>query len=302
MSTQMQTYQDAIMTTKKTFASVKNCPVEFEREARFALQVCEMNTALQNPSMIPSLHNAVRNVALCGITLNPAMKLAYLVPRKGKVCLDISYMGLAKIATDSGSITHLNCQLVYANDQFEIEHGTHERLSHKPDVFGDRGALIGVYVAATIHSGAILVETMSLAEVKEVQKRSKAANGPWITDFNEMMRKTCVKRASKYWPKTERLGDAINTLNEHDGTDFKHSESGTQTGAPEDETTGITDITPYPEKNFKTMLPKWTEGIESGKYTAEDVAKKVSSKGEFTKEQLQTLKEIKCNIIDAEEV
>ena len=223
MGTEIRSYTDAIVSAKQSFEAVNDCQVDFEKEKYFALQICETNTSLQNKNMLPSLAHAVRNVALCGITLNPAMKLAYLVPRGGKVCLDISYMGLIKIATDSGSVRMVSCQLVYKNDKFLLEQGTVGKVTHHPDPFSDRGDLVGVYTVASLIDGDCLIETMSMEQIKDVQKRSKARSGPWVTDFEEMMRKTCVKRASKYWPKTDRLGEAIQTLNDHEGFEAMQS-------------------------------------------------------------------------------
>jgi len=221
MANEVATYVKAIQQAKDSFTSISDCVVDFEREKYFALQICEKNTMLQNTNMLPSLAHAVRNVALCGITLNPAMKLAYLVPRDGKVCLDISYMGLIKIATDSGSVLKVNCQLVHENDFFEVEHGTVERVTHKPDPFKERGKVIGVYCVAHLKEGGDMIETMSIDDVFKIRGRSKAwvkgGSGPWATDEGEMIRKTCVKRASKYWPKTERLSEAVSVLNEHEG-------------------------------------------------------------------------------------
>ena len=54
---------------------------------------------------------------------------------------------------------------------------------------------------------------MSLADIKKVEATSKAKNGPWKTFWEEMARKTIVKRASKYWPKVDRLDKAIDYLN-----------------------------------------------------------------------------------------
>jgi recombination protein RecT len=54
---------------------------------------------------------------------------------------------------------------------------------------------------------------MTQREIQDVRSRSKAAqNGPWVTDFGEMARKTVVRRAAKYWPLSPELADA----SEHD--------------------------------------------------------------------------------------
>ncbi|STS93447.1 RecT protein [Klebsiella grimontii] len=55
------------------------------------------------------------------MSLNPAQKLAYLVPRKGAICLDISYMGLMHIAQQSGAIKWCQSAIVRKNDQFHRE-------------------------------------------------------------------------------------------------------------------------------------------------------------------------------------
>ena len=86
----------------------------------FAFQAVTRNdqlyrTAMANPA---SVRNAVINVAATGLSLNPALKFAYLVPRDNEVCLDISYMGLIKIATDTGSILWAKAEIVYEKDIF----------------------------------------------------------------------------------------------------------------------------------------------------------------------------------------
>ncbi|EHZ9981586.1 recombinase RecT, partial [Escherichia coli] len=173
-------------------------------------------TALANPT---SAQNAIINVAAIGITLNPASKLAYLVPRDGMVCLDISYMGLLHIAMESGVISWGQAKLVHANDTYE-SNGLDKAPTHKYNAFGDRGDIVGVYCTVKTPAGDYLTEEMSLAEIEAVRKTSKAAfsdKGPWVNHWNEMARKTVVKRASKYWPKASRLDSAIHVLNEEEG-------------------------------------------------------------------------------------
>lgn len=188
------------------------------KESQFAIQYFQRNdylakTALSNPT---SAQNAIINVAAIGITLNPASKLAYLVPRDGMVCLDISYMGLLHLAQSTGSIKWGQCKLVYSNDTYE-SNGLDTAPTHKYNAFGDRGDVVGGYCTVKTADGDFLTEEMSLAEIKATEATSKAKNGPWKNFWEEMARKTIVKRASKYWPRAERLDNAIHVINEDEG-------------------------------------------------------------------------------------
>ncbi|WP_105608982.1 recombinase RecT [Cronobacter sakazakii] len=192
--------------------------VTWAKESQFAIQLFQKNdflakTAINNPT---SAQNAIINVAAIGITLNPASKLAYLVPRDGMVCLDISYMGLLHLAQSSGSIKWGQCKLVCANDTYE-SNGLDKSPTHKYNAFGDRGEVVGGYCTVKTPDGDYLTEEMSLAEIKAVEATSKAKNGPWKNFWEEMARKTIVKRASKYWPKAQRLDNAIHLLNDDEG-------------------------------------------------------------------------------------
>jgi len=192
--------------------------VSWAKESQFAIQAFQKNdflakTAIGNPA---SAQNAIINVAAIGITLNPASKLAYLVPRDGMVCLDISYMGLLHLAQATGAIKWGQCKLVHANDQYE-SNGLDTAPTHKYNAFGERGEVIGGYCTVKTADGDYLTEEMSLAEIKATEATSKAKNGPWKNFWSEMARKTIVKRASKYWPRSDRLDGAIHVLNEEEG-------------------------------------------------------------------------------------
>ncbi|MFS9433266.1 RecT family recombinase [Citrobacter sp. C348] len=198
--------------------AVTDQSVTWAKESQFAIQYFQRNdylakTALSNPT---SAQNAIINVAAIGITLNPASKLAYLVPRDGMVCLDISYMGLLHLAQSTGSIKWGQCKLVYSNDTYE-SNGLDTAPTHKYNAFGDRGDVVGGYCTVKTADGDYLTEEMSLAEIKTTEATSKAKNGPWKNFWEEMARKTIVKRASKYWPRAERLDNAIHVINEDDG-------------------------------------------------------------------------------------
>lgn len=202
--------------------------VIWEQEFQYATQAFDKNEYLlsmarNNPR---SLQAAIVNVAAIGITLNPAEKFAYLVPRDGGVCLDISYMGLIEIAVRSGSVSLVQSFIVYDDEKFTLR-GIGLPPHHEVDPFRDKSKSkpIGVYCVAKTHTGEYLVEVMSRDEVYAIRDRSpawkayvsKKKSCPWVTDELEMWRKTVIKRAYKYWPRTKRLATAIDNLNTHAG-------------------------------------------------------------------------------------
>lgn len=251
MSNQLTVVREDIFQCEGRFNAVNAFKLNFKREASFALQLLGNNSFLlgvasENPA---SLENAISNLAAVGISLNPATKEAYLVPRNRAVCLDISAIGLIKLATDSGSISWAQSKLVYKNDTF-IDNGSGLAPTHKFEAFGDRGDLVGVYAVAKTNTGDFLTDSMSIKECHDIRDRSEAWKSfkagktkscPWSTDEGEMMKKTVIKRASKLWPKSERLDTAVQVLNEHEGIDFNstktpHMDAPTNTDLPDEKT------------------------------------------------------------------
>jgi len=205
-------------------SSLTDEAITWKKESQFAIQYFQKNdylakVALSNPT---SAQNAIINVAAIGITLNPASKLAYLVPRDGGVHLDISYMGLLHLAMSTGSIMWGQCKLVYVNDSYE-SNGLDKAPTHKYNAFSNRGDLIGGYCTVKTADGDYLTDEMPLSEIMKIAQSSKSYNSnhsPWKSYFDEMARKTIVKRAYKYWPKVDRLDNAINHLNTDGGEGF----------------------------------------------------------------------------------
>ena len=220
--------------------------LDFVKECEFAKQLLTRNdyileVARSNPD---SLHAAISNVAAIGITLNPALQFAYLVPRKVNkklsICLDISYRGLIKLATDTGIIKAMKAELVYQNDTFTYR-GFHVEPEFACNPFVDRGELIGVYAMGLLRDGSVLVETMTIDEVNAIRDDSEAyksaiskgldswelKNNVWVKFYTEMVKKTVIKRAYKTLPTSkgmETVGKAIDVLNEHEGIEF-HEEA-----------------------------------------------------------------------------
>lgn len=228
MANEVAIIEDVVYQLEEAFQRVSiDGTIAFAREAEFAIQQVTktdfaMRTALSNKQ---SLRDAVTNVSAIGISLNPARKQAYLVPRDKGIHLDISYMGLLDMAVASGSIRWGKAELVYENDLFELN-GVDKEPTHKFKPFAkDRGRLIGVYVVVKTPAGDYLTDHMPIDDVFDIRDRtsawkawiSKGKKNPWVTDEGEMIKKTVIKRASKTWPRTERLDKATHYLNTDGG-------------------------------------------------------------------------------------
>jgi hypothetical protein len=106
--------------------------------------------------------------------------------------------------------------------------------------------------------GDYLTHSMPISKVYDIRDRSEAWKAykkdksktcPWVTDEEEMIKKTCVKQASKYWPKSPRLDAAIHHMN----------------------TDGGEGITLHPNKMPEAEYLDWKAQIE--KCTTKDAAK-----------------------------
>lgn len=264
MSNEIATVDDFVYSLETGFNNVNAYKLNFKKEANFALQILKANDFLRskaqaNPS---SLQNAITNIAAIGISLNPALKEAYLTPRGNQVCLDISYIGLVKLATDTGSIDWVQAEIVKANDTFEYQ-GVGKTPIHKMNPFSDRGETIGVYCVAKLSTGEHLSTIMSKAECDSIRDKSSQAskNGPWVTFYEEMLKKTVIKRASKLWPKSERVQNAVDVINEHDGIEFNNN-------VPHVDPSAYDSEAPTPEKidylkNLIVSKGKTVEGLLS---------------------------------------
>ena len=216
----------AIKEAEQRFVEIAPDGMPFIREEAFALQLLKANDYLLKAAQSDpvAMKMAMTNVGAIGLSLNPAEKYAYLLPRKGKICLDVSYMGMMKIATDSGAIKWVQTGMVHANDNF-IDNGIGAAPTPGCNPFAkpsERGEYVGAYCVAKTADGDFLTTTMTIDELNGIKGRSEAGkrnSGPWVTDFTEQCKKTVVRRAFKMWPRStgmERLAVAVDISNQNE--------------------------------------------------------------------------------------
>jgi recombination protein RecT len=163
-----------------------------------------------------SFCGAIMACSQLGLEPGNSMGQIYLIPFGKEVQVILGYKGMIELARRSGQIVSLSAHEVFKNDIFEFEYGLEEKLKHVPDLLGeDRGDLVAVYAVAKFVGGGHQIEVMSKSDVDKIRKRSKSGNvGPWATDYNEMAKKTVLRKLFKYLPISIEKINMVNELEE----------------------------------------------------------------------------------------
>lgn len=181
-----------------------------ERFTRIAMTAVTQNEKLAECTP-QSFIGAMLTSAQLGLEPNTPLGQAYLIPY-GKQCqFQIGYKGLIDLAHRSGEVQCIDAHCVYENDEFDFELGLEPKLKHKP-AKTNRGELVWVYATYRLKNGGYAFEVMSKEDVETHAKTySKAfSNGPWKTNFEEMAKKTVLKKVLKYAPlKTDYVKGVV---------------------------------------------------------------------------------------------
>lgn len=177
-----------------------------ERFTRITLSALSANPQLAQTTQ-NSFLGAMMTAAQLGMEPNTPLGQAYLIPFRNKGVLEcqfqLGYKGLIDLAYRSGEVTTIQAQVVYENDEFEYALGLEPQLKHIP-AMSNRGEPISFYAVFKTKDGGFGFEVMSVEDVKlHAQKYSKSFNSaysPWKTNFEEMAKKTVLKKVLKYAP------------------------------------------------------------------------------------------------------
>lgn len=177
-----------------------------ERFSRIVMSSLSANPKLAETTPA-SFIGAMMVAAQLGMEPNTPLGQAYLIPfyngktRTLECQFQLGYKGLIDLAYRSGEVTTIQAHVVYENDEFDYSFGLDPTLKHIP-AKRDRGEPTHVYAVFRTKDGGFGFEVMSMDDVRAHARRySKAySNGPWQTNFEEMAKKTVLKRALKYAP------------------------------------------------------------------------------------------------------
>ena len=159
-----------------------------------------------------SLFGAVIQCSQLGLEPGGVLGHAYLIPYGKKAQLIIGYRGLIDLARRSGQIVSITANAVYKEDHFEFEFGLNPTLSHRPDFEGRDWSdkPVYVYAVAELKDGGKQFVIMHRIEVERLRQRNgNKSFSIWQTDYEEMAKKTAIRRLFKLLPVSIELAKAI---------------------------------------------------------------------------------------------
>lgn len=202
----MKNMQDLILSMKGQIEAALPSVITGERFARMVLTA--MSNTPQLASCTPkSFLGAMMQAAQLGLEPNTPLGEAYLIPFRNHGTLEcqfqVGYKGMISLAHRSG--LYVQAHEVHENDDFEVEYGLDPKLLHKP-VFKNRGTVVAYYGVWKDKEGNFGFEVMSREDVEAHARKYSQSYGkgfsPWKTNFDEMAKKTVIKKALKYAPLT----------------------------------------------------------------------------------------------------
>jgi recombination protein RecT len=226
-----------------------------------------MTSVRQNPALLEcepiSLLGAVIQSSQLGLEPDGVLGQAYLIPYRNKkrgvreVQFQPGYKGLLELARRSGELSSVETRVVHNGDHFRYQFGLAPILEHIPRAEGwgesnELGAPTFVYAIIRLRDGAVQWDVMSAREVESHRQRYSHASddGPWATAWEEMARKTVLKRVLKLAPASVEVHRAI-ALDEH-----------AEAGLPQElEAVALTAGVAPPENSTRSTLEKITDEI-----------------------------------------
>lgn len=163
-----------------------------------------------------SLLRALMDASQVGLEPFTPLQQAYIIPywnnKKGimEAQFQVGYRGLVELVRRSDKILSIEAHCVYENDEFDCVLGNESRLMHKPKWTGERGRMILVYAVAKMKDGACQFDVMGRNAVDEIRSKSKSGgSGPWKDYYDEMAKKTVIKRLIKMLPVSIETSKAL---------------------------------------------------------------------------------------------
>jgi len=209
MKDKVETVRDLLNKLKPQLALALPKHMTPDRVTRIAL-----TSIMRTPELLEctpaSLAGAILQASQLGLECDGVSGQAALIPFGKQVTLIPMYKGLLSLARRSGDISTIEVRVVHAKDKFKFKLGLKPILEHEPHTGEAPGEVIAVYAIARFKDGGIQFDVMWKHEIDAIRKRSPAGkSGPWVTDYEEMAKKTVLRRLCKLLPSSPELQTAV---------------------------------------------------------------------------------------------
>lgn len=205
------------------------------RFTRVVLTAVHGNPRLQDCTF-NSLVSACLASAQLGLEPNTPLQQAFLVPyndrRRGLLCqFQIGYRGLIALALRSPKVESISARSVYEGDLIDIDLGTSPKITHKPNLEGERGEPFLWYAVAHYKGGGYEFVYMPKSEIERHRAYSKSPEGDaWKYGYDPMARKTTLIELSKFVPQAVELAAGV-TLDDTTPTSWSDDIAGEMAAA-----------------------------------------------------------------------
>lgn len=119
--------------------------------------------------------------------------------------------GILKKVRNSGELSTIVARVVYAGDKFRNwidDNGEH--IEYEAGEEQDRNIVRRVFAMAKLKDGSIEVEPLSPDDIEKIRSASKSKDkGPWVDWWEEMAKKSALRRLAKRLPISTDLDDLI---------------------------------------------------------------------------------------------
>ena len=185
-----------------------------ERMARVAITEIRKTPDLAKCD-VRTFMGAVMQLSQLGLEPGGSLGHAYLIPFKNTktstvdVQLIIGYRGMIDLARRSGQVSTIQAVIVREGDEFNVRLGDSPKMDHVP-AWDDDKPMTHAYCVVVFKDGSRQFDVMSRSQIEKIRKQSRAGtSGPWVTHFEEMARKTVIRRLFKYLPVSIELQRAV---------------------------------------------------------------------------------------------
>ena len=207
----------------------------FKTECNHALTIVRGNAKLRAATP-ESVGQCVLDAGILGVTLNPVLKQAYLIPYKNNstgvtnCTISVSYMGMEQVAYRTGMVANIQTGIVHKNDHFKVFVADNKRQIEHVEANSNRGPCTHAYCIATYTNGSCHVEVMDKAQIIACRDAAAKKNNnsiPFTWNQNnpfryEMYKKSVLRRAWKHFPKSDNpeFERVISAIDRTDPLDF----------------------------------------------------------------------------------